>query len=311
MKLPLKTHVVLVVLMAILLSCQHTTKQKTQEEDRGFEETAFSPCCGEPSSDAEPLTIKLAINDTYCKSTACVCIHDVAAREYEELQRLLKEKHNINLELSYYVEIYHLEDKIKAKEFDGVICKPWNTFMLQKEHELNYKRVVDIKDAFNNEWLKGVFIVPKDSPIQTLEDINGKVMVAGQPDAYEKYHQPFHLLEQKNIKPGKIYHKASCLECINELLDKNAEVAIVSDYVMEASCAVDVASEDDFRIVGETEKTPLTSVILDMDKISKEDAMRLQKALLNLSNENSPESMLSDGFIKPSRWTPNPYVKTL
>ncbi len=308
-KLTFKTLIVPIVIGGLMLSCQQKTKEV--KEDKGFEETAFIPCCGEPSPDTKPLTIKLAVNDTYCKSTACVCIHDVAAREYEDLVKLLKEKHNINLELTYYEEIYHLEDKIKVKEFDGVICKPWNVFMLAKEHKLRYQRIADIKDAFNNQWLTGVFIVPKESPIQKLEDINGKVLVTGEADAYEKYHQALQVLDQKNIKPQRVYQKSSCLEGINELLDKKADVAVVSDYVMVASCAVDVASEDDFRIIGETSQTPLTSVILDMDKIEKEDAMRLQKALLSLSNDNSPKSMLSEGFVKPAKWTPAPYIKKI
>ncbi|MCT4586630.1 MAG: phosphate/phosphite/phosphonate ABC transporter substrate-binding protein [Carboxylicivirga sp.] len=309
MRLTLKLTLCLLLTIG-LFSCLTVTDHKHKtKEDKGFEETAFIPCCGEPAPDTEPLTLKIAVNDTYCKATACVCIHNVAAREYEDLQRLLKEQHNINLEITYFEEIYHLEDKIKAKEFDGVICKPWNVYMLSKANRLNYERVTDIKDAFNNQWLKGVFMVPKDSPIQSMEDINGKVLVIGEKDAYEKYHQPMTILDEKGIQPAKIYHKSSCLECINELMDKNAEVAVVSDYVMEASCAVDVANPDDYRIIGETSETPLTSLIIDRDKVSKENAMRLQKALLSLSNENSPETMLSDGFVKPALWTPVPFQK--
>ncbi|WP_430816891.1 phosphate/phosphite/phosphonate ABC transporter substrate-binding protein [Carboxylicivirga sp. RSCT41] len=311
MRLTLKTLTGLLLAFSLFACISVTEHKHNQKPDIGFEETAFIPCCGEPAPDTEPLTLRIAVNDTYCKATACVCIHNVAAREYEDLQQQLKEKHNINLEITYFEEIYHLEDKIKSKEFDGVICKPWNVYMLSKTHDLNYERVADIKDAFNNQWLKGVFLVPKDSPVQTLEDIRGKVLVAGEKDAYEKYHQPLTILDEKGIQAGQIYHKSSCLECINELMDKKAEVAVVSDYVMFASCAVDVANPDDYRIIHETEASPLTSLIIDRDKVSKENTMRLQEALLNLSNENSPETMLSDGFVKPAKWTPAPYAKTL
>lgn len=305
-----KILVALVFIAGAIASCQ-IKANKEKENNEGIGETAFIPCCGEPSSNENILTIKLAVNDTYCKQTACICIHEVAGREYQELQEKLKSEYNIDLQLTYFMEPYDMEGQLKAKSFDGVICKPWNAFMLSKDYNIRYKRIVDIKDVYNSQWLKGVFMVPKDSPIQTLADIEGKTLVAGQEDAYEKFHAPLRMLEQKGINPGRIYYKASCLENINELLDKNAEVAIVSDYVMTASCAVDIAKPEDFRIIGETETMPLTSVILDMDKISKEDAMRLQKALLELSNDKSPESMLSDGFVAPEKWEPVPFVKSI
>ncbi len=285
-----------------LFSCGSTEKAS------GIGETAFSAEGVTASSDSKPLNIKLVVNDIYCKQTACGCIHDVAAREYYDLVGKLKAEHNINLELIYCPEVFYLEDSLKTNKYDGAICKPWNAIRLQKSHNMNFKRVADIIDVFDNKILKGNFLVPKDSPIKSMADINGKVLVIGQADAYEKYDQAMQILEAQGIKPSKLDDKSSCLECMNELIDKNAEVAVVSDYVMVASCAVDVASPEDFRVIGETEATPLTSVVLDMNKISKEDALRLQNALLALSNENSPESMLSKGFTKPSLWNPIPYT---
>lgn len=298
------------LLISVFAACNEKPKKEVKK-DEGFEETAFMPCCGEPSSNKEVLTINLALNDTYCKKTACACIHDIAAREYEELQKQLMEQFNIDLQITYYMEPYMMEDQLKAKIHDGVITKPWNAFMLMKDNHLRYERIADILDVYDNQWLTGVYLVRKDSDIKTMADINGRTLVAGQEDAYEKYHAPLRQLESMNIKPGKIYYKASCLESINELMDKKAEVAIVSDYVMSASCAVDVASEDDFRVIGETEKMPLCSVVLDRKKISKEDAMRFQKALLALSKDKAPEGMLSAGFVKPASWIPNPYKKPI
>ena len=34
---------------------------------------------------AKMLTVRLAVNDTYCKKTACQCIQYLASREYEDL----------------------------------------------------------------------------------------------------------------------------------------------------------------------------------------------------------------------------------
>jgi ABC-type phosphate/phosphonate transport system substrate-binding protein len=295
----IRNGLMLVSLCVVMISCG------TKGND-----TVFEAKSGVKASSADQtLTIKLAINDTYCKQTACACIHDIASREYFDIQKRLKADYNIDLQLTYFMEPYEMEDAMKEKKFDGVISKPWNAFMLADDFQINYKRIADVLDVTNNQWLTGTFIVKKDSDIKTMEDMNGRTFLAGQADAYEKYHSAFRFVEDKGIKPGRIYQKASCLECINELIDNKTEVAVVSDYVMKASCAVDIASPDDFRIIGETERMPLCSVILDLDKVSDADALRLQAALLDISGKKSPESMLSDGFVLPASWIPVKYSK--
>lgn len=273
------------------------------------EETAFILESKTEIKHDKPLQISIALNDTYAKKTACSCVHDVAGREYDDVVKILKEKYNIELNITYFMEMYDMEDAIKAKKFDGLVCKPWSAYMFAKPFGLKFKRVADILDPNNNQWLTGVYLVLKDSPINKLEDINGKIMVAGEEDSYEKYHAPFKFLKEKGIKPSKLVHKSSCLESINVLIDNQAEVAVVSDYVMSASCAVDVAAPEDFKTIGITEKGALCSVMLDMDRVSKEDATRLQSALLEISGKNIPESFLGNGFVKPASWKPTVYTK--
>lgn len=271
-------------------------------------ETAFLPAEGIAAPKSQSvLTLTLAVNDTYCKDTACECVHAVARRRYVGLQKLLKSKYNIELKLVYFVEPYDMEKKLIAQVYDGVICKPWSAFMHVPKYGMKYRRIVDVLDINNKQWLTGLFMVKKDSPVKSLADITGKRLVAGQPDAYEKYHSPLHMLREKGVKPSKLYEKASCIECIGELLDNKADVAIVSNYVMTATCAVDIAKPSDFRIISETEKMPLTSVILDFNKVGEADALRLREALLALSGVNAPKDFASKGFVAPARWSPKAY----
>jgi ABC-type phosphate/phosphonate transport system substrate-binding protein len=106
------------------------------------------------------------------------------------------------------------------------------------------------------------------------------------------------------VFPGRIDTHASCIENIGVLLDGKADAAVVSDYALSADCAVDFANADDFRILARTENIPLTSLMLDMNRIDAADADRLQIALLQLSGKNAPESLLSSGFVEPSQWNP-------
>lgn len=262
----------------------------------------LSSCSTPPVPSSRPL--KIVVNDIYCMDTACSCVHDVAARTYPATLGKLKANYGIDLQLVYFSETYQLEDAIASGEYDGALCKPWYALRHEKEAGANFRRIVDVLDPNNNQWLSGIFVVPIDSPIQTIEELTGKHLYIGQADAYEKHQAAKRLLEQKGIRPVKIDTNASCGENVGVLLDEEADAAVLSDYALSADCAVDFARPEDFRILAQTERIPLTSLMLDMNKITEADADRLQAALLTLSGKNAPETLLGNGFIEPAPWNP-------
>lgn len=266
--------------------------------------TAFLGGCRTPQEPPSLLTLKLAANDIYCKDTACACVHHIAARTYPETQQRLKEQFGIDLQIDYYIEPYHLEDAIVSGKYDGAICKPWIALMLEKKAGADFDRVADILDPGNNHWLKGIVVVMADSEIQTLDDLQGKSIVIGESDAYEKHYAAKRLFKQKGIEFKKVEMTASCIENLGKLMDGDFDAAVISDYALTADCAVDFANPEDFRIIGETEGVPLTSVLLNANQVPEADRMRLQAALLALSAEGAPESLLSQGFVEASAWEP-------
>ncbi len=256
----------------------------------------------------KPLTLRLAVNDTYCSATACACIQYLASREYEEVAEILRDKYDIGLELVYCLEESDLEDSIRSGNFDGAICKPWFALRNMQAKGMKPERVADVLDPFDNGLVGGIFIVKKESPLMSPEDINGKVLTMGEENSYEKYHLAMRQLKEKGIQPSRITRKSGCTEGINALLDNEADVAVISDYALIASCAVDFAGEDTFRTIWKTEDIPLCSVVVNLKRVGRGDAARLQKALLEISEKSIPESFASKGFIKPIPWNPKPFT---
>ena len=82
------------------------------------------------------------------------------------------------------------------------------------------------------------------------------------------------------------------------------DAAVVSDYALTASCAVDFAKPEDFRTIATTEKMPLTSLMVDTNKVSAADAARLQQALLAISGDKVPADLTGKGFVAPVSWKP-------
>lgn len=251
-----------------------------------------------------PLVLKIAVNDIYCTKTACECISEIATRDYTGTLAKLKKDHQIILELTYFMEVFDLEKAILAGTHDGAICKPWTAYNLSKKSGADFKRVADIRDRDDNAMMTGHFVTTAKSTLKSLEDLNGKRIAFGQKDSYEKNQAPLQMLAAKNIKPGECFYFNSCGENLDALMNGKVDVAVVSSYALTASCAVDFAKPEDFKTIAQTPEMPLTSVMLDMRKVSAAAATALQKALLKISGDQTPSDLVGKGFVRPASWKP-------
>ena len=80
------------ILLVILYFCFGITACNEQAgNSSNSEETAFKTNITQKDVDnSKILSLRLVVNDTYCKKTACECIHYLASREYEDLLGILK-----------------------------------------------------------------------------------------------------------------------------------------------------------------------------------------------------------------------------
>ena len=259
---------------------------------------------------AAPLKLVIGVNEIYCKNTACKCAQHVATRTYEPLQKRLKEKFAIDLELRYYPEdTFTLHKDIKAGKLDGALAKPWSILKSARESGRNYLRIADLKGPNGTSALRGVVVVKRDSPIRDWPDMKGKRVALGESDGYEKHYAALTLLQKHGIAPSPKdrIEFSGCIESIGALLDGKADVAIISDYAFDADCLVDIASKDDFRVLGQTDPPiPQTSLLLDRSRVSNDVAQRLRRALLELAGDAELQaSLLGDGFTRPAPWSPS------
>jgi ABC-type phosphate/phosphonate transport system substrate-binding protein len=292
---------------ALLSSCFLACGLAALSSAEPASETALLPGPDTPKSIAKNtsrLVFKIAVNDIYCTKTACECISEIATRDYTGVLAKLEKDHQITLELTYFMEVFDLEKAILAGTHDGVICKPWTAYNLSKKSGADFKRVADIRDPKDKPMMTGHFVTSSKSPLKSLEDLNGKRIAFGQKDSYEKNQSPLQMLAAKNIKPGECFYFNSCGENLDALMNGKVDVAVVSSYALTASCAVDFAKPEDFKTIMETPEMPLTSVMLDMRKVSAPAAIALQKALLEISGNKTPADLLGKGFVMPASWKP-------
>lgn len=268
---------------------------------------AAAPASAPPKVvDSKPLRLKIAVNDIYCRKTACDCIGKIATRSFDTLLADLQARHHITLELTYFTEVFELQKAVLANTYDGVLCKPWTVLQYSSKTPACFKRVADLLDPDNKALMSGVFLTLSGSPLRTLADVQGKRLALGQEDSYEKNQAPLQMLAANHLKPAQLVLFSSCGENLSALLDGKVDVAVVSSYALTASCAVDFTKPEDFTTLAETEKMPLTSLLVDLNRVSAAEAFRLQAALLDASGTRVPKDLLGKGFVLPASWKPAP-----
>jgi ABC-type phosphate/phosphonate transport system substrate-binding protein len=268
-------------------------------------ETALFPQGAAPSTSNQPaLKLVVGVSDIYCKDSSCKCIEQIATRQYGEFCRRLKERDNIDIEFVYFLEPYELDKAFLEGKFDAVLCKPWLVFQHSEGRSEEMTRVADLQGLNGDTSLWGMVIVPKDSAIRKLSEISGRRIAYGQPDAYEKHQGALELFQREGVKlsQDKLVEKASCLECLDLLMKNDVDAAVISNYALTADCAVDITTPDAFRVIGRTKGIPLTSFMVDLKRVPRADALRIQQALIGLSGSELPASMSGGGFVKPASW---------
>jgi hypothetical protein len=69
---------------------------------------------------------------------------------------------------------------------------------------------------------------------------------------------------------------------------------------------VDFAKPEDFKVIANTPAMPLTSLLVDLNKVTPAAAARLQAALVAVSGDKVPADLCGKGFVKPAPWQPAP-----
>lgn len=262
-----------------------------------------------PAGGEGPLKVLVGVNEPYCAKTACKCVDFAATRDFEPLRRKLQARFGIDLEWRYYPgDLYEMQRHVRDGRLDGALAKPWPILKVAREAGRDYLRVADLPGPAGNADLRGIVVVPKDSPVRSWADLAGKRLALGQADAYEKHHAALDLLRGRGVDPGRLrlLEFSSCLENIGAVLEGKADAAVVSDYAFDADCLVDVAKPEDFRVLGQTEPAiPAVSLMVDAGRVPAAAANRLRRALMELNGDPELEKpLLGKGFERARPWAP-------
>lgn len=150
-----------------------------------------------------------------------------------------------------------------------------------------------------------IFVVAKDSPIQSLADLKGKKMVFTSPTSTSGYVFAYaRLIQEGLLKPGQdpkdffsnVSFGGGYDRALLAVANGQADACAVSDYTMEgpkADVYLKKEDRDKLRVLAETPGVPTHGILIRSD-LPQEFQDKMQNALLELSNAH-PE-LLSDVY---------------
>ena len=250
-----------------------------------------------------PVTLKIGVCDPICRKSACSCVEKEAIRAYEGMNAKLAKENGITLEMAYFEEPMLLEKALAEGQLDGVIGKYTECGRFVREAKREFVRLADITKPTGGSDLRGVFITFKDSPVKALADINGRVLGLGPKAATEKVFLPEETLAKRGIVPASKVEFFDCKSAALALMEKKADVAVISDYALQFGCIVVVGDPKDFHVIAETDRAlPFTTFMVDAKRVPADVQARVAAALLTIAGNNVPKDLFSKGWVKPIAW---------
>lgn len=225
---------------------------------------------------AAPDTILFAVNEGTSSSTDAVFRTD----KYADLARHLSTSvgKNFKMETSNILSI--VIRNLERQRYDVLLIRPSHiSAKAMRDH--GYRLLVTAKGES-----KVHFLVKKDSPLNTLKDLEGRFVVMPEKSAYPT-NLALAILRDEQVKPGRL-QLMDRQEAVGYAVQEGlADVGVVISYSKVAR----EWEKEGGRFLHTKEKLPFWSVIVS-PKVTEATASKLKQALLDLDKTPAGQEML-------------------
>jgi len=200
----------------------------------------------------------------------------------------LTKRTGIHLTLSGSPSIPNFETRFQEGEFDLVFLNPYHQIVANRKQ--GYLPIV--KDC--SEMLYGILVVPKDSPITQVEQLDGKTIAFPAPNALgAALMMRADLINKFHISFTPLYVKTHPSVYLNTLLGKTSAGGGIARTLSEQPPEI----TDKLRVLYETERASPHPISVH-PRVPKQAALKLQQALLAMGENPAGKKLLAGIPIK-------------
>lgn len=204
--------------------------------------------------------------------------------DYEPTKQLLEKELGVSVELRVTKDYKEMLSRMESGTVDIALING-KQYSVYVSDSAKYKYLATTKVLINGEstdYYNSFFIVHKDSPYESLEDIKGKNFAFSDLNSGSGYLIPTVTLKKMGLEADKFFGKVFFLKKHDKVYGAVAAKSIDAGAVA-SELFVNMTKEhgDIFRIIKKSEPLPLDAIIASKsldEKLSKKIADTLQKA---------------------------------
>lgn len=210
------------------------------------------------------------------------------AKIWQPILDEIKHLSGVKLELKASPTIPKFEKQIYDGEFDFAYMSAYHAIMANKKQ--GYLPL--LRD--NDHSLIGIIVVKKDSPIQSVSELDGKTVAFPSPNALGATLLPRAEFDRKfNIKVNELYVKSHSSVYLNVLLGKTAAGGGVQKTLSQQPEKI----RDNLRILYQTSAVP-THPLTAHPRVSSSVREKVKAAFLKLGNSEKGKALLNKIPVK-------------
>jgi len=268
---------------------------------------------------AEDAPLVMVIMDPLAVQLACECVEGYAQRDYLQLETLLEARLGREVQTIFAESIPEAMTRAAAPPH-LVIGKRSVVEFDASAAGLALRPLAMLTGKQGETTLTGLFVVRRDDPAQTIEDIADHRIVLGPREATEKHAAALEALGGSfALAPDRLETRATCNSAAAALLDGDADAAVISSYALPLFEGCDIVDRGDLRVVGSTAPVPFVTAFVTEHLPTAEDHRVLDALMAATSDVALLHALESrDGFVPvaaswadwrgPSRDAISPYV---
>lgn len=228
---------------------------------------------------AAPPPLRLVVMDPLAEQLACKCVEGYAQRRYEVLADFIAKQLRRPVELAY-AEALDSPAIAPAAGVDVVVGKYSEVLADAAQAKLRLHSTAMLTGKDGNVTQTGLFVARKDDPAKSIADLGSRRMLFGPASSQEKHAAALAALEAFGLPaPRPLVTKPSCSAAATAVLDKQADVAVISSYAMPLLEGCSTIDKGALRIVGRTDPVPFIGVFVS-DRVPVENEDQILCALL-------------------------------
>lgn len=213
----------------------------------------------------EQTALSIVVMDPLAAPLSCPCVEGYAQRDYTVLAKFLEQELGVEAKLTFATS---LEIGIeKAGGADIIIGKQSVVEDDLSRAKRKAKPVYLLTDLKGSTVQRGLIVVNKADPAQSLKDLAGYTIIFGSASASEKHDAAIELLKQANVEVPQELRKVdeACSDGACKVIDlgpKSKTAAVISSYAQPLLEGCGTIKKGDLRVVGETQDVPFIAMFL-------------------------------------------------